>query len=154
MPLINFALTRIQTFPLVWTRSNPQKQSKPRKVDLQFDLKDAQGLELPSTSAIHNPAAETALLYTTLGLRTIVGNQPIGEVNHTSWLIANPQAKPLLALEPESWAGVTKQPSKVQKFHVPHFKASSSNEERWMDLVVNNVDDKGHPFHVVSIIHL
>lgn len=145
----NYALTRIQKFPLVWKRLSKATQARKdvREQVEVFDIKNAHGPELPAQSAIHDAPAETALLYTSLGISSFRNDEPWGEVNHTSWVWKDPQAKPLLALDRSEWAAGTEQANSLRTFHVPWYEAG---QERWIDLVVNNIDEKGHPFHLVS----
>lgn len=147
----NYALTRIQTFPLTWTRlgrgqSPYTRQNVREQVDV-FDIRTAHGPAMPGNSAIHAAPQETALLYTSLGTNSFKNDEPWGEVNHTSWVWKDPSAKPLLALDRDEWAKGTEQANQLRTFDTPWYAAG---QERWIDLVVNNIDDKGHPFHLVS----
>lgn len=148
MPMKNWALTRIQDFPLKWRRSSTSdhvRQDVRKRVDI-FNMKDAHGIELPADSAIPDKPDETALLYTSLSINSFKQDEPWGEVNHTSWVWKNPKAKPLLAIDSDEWADGTEQANNLRTFRAPWYE---SGQDRWIDLVVNNVDDKGHPFHLV-----
>lgn len=109
-------------------------------------MKDAHGTETPSNSGIHKEPAETALLYTSLAINNFRHDEPWGEVNHTSWVWKDPKAKPLLAINRDEWADGTEQANTLRTFRAPWYR---DGQDRWIDLVVNNVDDKGHPFHLV-----
>ncbi|KAJ6781645.1 hypothetical protein PWT90_01395 [Aphanocladium album] len=156
MPMKNWALERIQDFPLKWRRrgvSNTHARQDVRKVVEIFNVKDAEGADMPAESAIHNAPAETALLYTSLSVNNFKHNEPWAEVNHTSWVWKDPKAKPLLAIDRDEWANGTEQANHMRTFRSPWYE---SGQDRWIDLVVNNVDDKGHPFHLglkANIIH-
>lgn len=150
--MINFALTREQSFQLLWAKGKgdapkTHSQREPEMIS-QFNLADAAGLPLePSLSAIASPQ-ETAVLYSTMRVRAANHNQPVGTVNHTSWVVSDPSRQPLLALDREEWADAIKQPTAAQTLKVPWFRQAGKG--RWAELVLNNFDDKGHPFHLVS----
>ena len=91
---------------------------------------------------------------------------PTGSINRTSWLVKDPFGEPLLALGEGDWEGVVRKTSPVAKFAVPRIdgggaavavaEGEGGEEEMgdgWVDLVVHNLDDVGHPFHLVSIIN-
>ena len=148
MQLMNPALTRMQEFPLKWTQSHSSSSSEERGERLElvnaFNLQNAQG----HLVALDKAPADTALLYTSLGINAFKNNEPWGELNHTSWVWRNPYAKPLLSMDKDAWQSGTEQANPLRTFKVQRFEAG---EQRWMDLVVNNVDDRGHPFHLVSL---
>ncbi|KAG6041121.1 hypothetical protein E4U41_005923 [Claviceps citrina] len=145
MQLMNPALTRMQEFPLMrWPQPHSSKQRRDsREVEVTnvYDLKNAQG----HPSALNEAPTDTAVLYTSLGISAFKNDEPWGELNHTSWMWKDPYAKPLLAIDREAWKHGTEQANPLRTFKVPRFEAG---EERWLDLVVNNVDDRGHPFHL------
>ncbi|KAF3482634.1 iron transport multicopper oxidase FET3 [Arthroderma uncinatum] len=140
--LPNPALTHIQTFPITDSsqQSKPNSPSKPlsdnpigepgRHVDL------AELVSTPATtSQIPAQADQTFVVYTVLSKLSANRNAPYGFFNHTSW---RPQADPplpLIALEPKDW-------DKNQ------FAVRTSSEPAWVDLVVNNLDEGPHPFHI------
>ncbi|KAH8696228.1 multicopper oxidase-domain-containing protein [Talaromyces proteolyticus] len=150
MQIENYALTRIQSFPLVWNErpmgtSWRETKVKPSPTS-HILLSEVSGLPATSSSNFPEKPMETSVLYTAMQIRSSFHNRPVGIVNHTSWMIEDPKGKPLLALDPKDWAKATKQPSSIQSLHVPWYQQSGDN--RWIDLVLNNMDDKGHPFHL------
>lgn len=147
MPIMNPALARIQTFPLTWPRTPSPRINVREQVDI-FDLATAQGSDGDSVdSSITLPEpAETALLYTTVSPNSYKEDAPWGELNHTSFVWKDAHAKPLLAMDKKTWENGTEQANPMREFGVPKF---AGGEGRWMELVVNNIDDKGHPFHLV-----
>lgn len=151
MRIENLALTRIQSFPLLWKQTLPPNSSSKRDVNLSpasnFFLSEASGLLQWPGSDLTERAIEKAVLYTAMQIRSSFHNRPVGIVNHSSWMIADSKAKPLLALDPKEWSKSTKQPSSIQKLQVPWFQ--QSGDRRWIELVLNNMDDTGHPFHLV-----
>lgn len=150
MNLHNFALTPEQEFPLSWA-SSPTKQATRHEKGVavsELNLKDLQGAPLASSPAGLAKPAETAVLYSAMTIRGANHNRPVATVNHTSWVVSEPHKPPLLALDRAQWVDAIKQPTTAQKLKVPWIK--ETGKERWMELVLNNYDDKGHPFHLVS----
>ncbi|KAK2606296.1 hypothetical protein QQS21_003344 [Conoideocrella luteorostrata] len=153
MPLHNFALTRTQSFPVKWGNRDVDdkelpRRSKPGTVVAVFNLADASGQRQPTDSGVSTEPFHQAVLYSTMKIRAAKHNQPVGSINHTSWISPQPDARPLLSLEREEWAKVVPQPTDVHKFDVPWFKDTGPG--KWVELAINNFDDKGHPFHLVS----
>ncbi|KAJ3479850.1 hypothetical protein NLG97_g8215 [Lecanicillium saksenae] len=150
MPLKNYALTRIQSFPLGDLGSAP-KRALTRRADAVevLSLAEVNGVAMPDDEAAATKPAETAVFYTTIRNRATHENRPAGLFNHSSWIVKDPFAPPLLATDEDEWVNLAKEPSPLQNFTVAAFAASAKGEKtRWMDLVVNNLDDKGHPFHL------
>ncbi|PTB73372.1 multicopper oxidase [Trichoderma longibrachiatum ATCC 18648] len=98
-------------------------------------------LDLASLSATEEPLPiataeeeQTILLYVSTQKLAVYGNKPLGFVNHTVW---KPQSLPLLSLNRSSWD---------ENQFVP-FIGSGSKPTR-VKLVINNLDDGSHPFHL------
>lgn len=96
---------------------------------------------IPSTPSVleslPTAAQETHVVYTKIQKLAINENEPWGYFNHTSW---RPQAEPsfpLINLPRAQW-------DKNQ------FSISTGSEPIWVDIVLNNLDDNDHPFHLVS----
>jgi len=157
MPLKNFALTRVQSFPFGESEQKGKGQhpaQQRRDSDsLPLYLAEVQGPVLEQDTPSFKTPSELAVLYTTVQIRSSNHNQPVGIFNHSSWILNDTQLKPLLALDESDWEKVTNQPSAVQKLSVPSFTMGDA-KEKWMELVVNNMDDKGHPFHMVRTLSL
>lgn len=150
MQLMNPALTRMQSFSLSWipsAKTEHRRQGNPPKVDI-YNIQNAEGLLIPEDAPLRKTPVEVALLYTSLSINSFKNDEPWGELNHTSWMWKDPQARPLLAIDRTEWENGTEQANPLRTFRVPRYEAG---EDRWLDLVVNNVDDKGHPFHLVNI---
>jgi FtsP/CotA-like multicopper oxidase with cupredoxin domain len=75
----------------------------------------------------------TLLLYTNTQKLSHLKNIPHGFMNQTSW---KPQSPPLMSLPRNSWN---------QHQFVPYVSASSSS---WTTIILNNLDDSSHPFHL------
>lgn len=98
------------------------------------------------TDDVAKEPSETSVVYTSMAIRSASDLRPVGSVNRTTWVVADPRAPPLLALDQSEWNRVTKQPGPVWALDVPHYQ---SGEGKWMELVVNNPDHQGHVFHLV-----
>lgn len=64
-------------------------------------------------------------------------NKPVGYFNRTTWKAQAEPAVPLLFLERERW----------DRNQLPVFV----KEGEWVELVLNNLDEGGHPFHLVFL---
>lgn len=114
-----------------------------------FTLEEASGSPLdPTLAGLVEHPRETAVLYTTMLVRAANHNRPVGTVNHTSWAVSDAKAQPLLSLDRQQWSSAVPQPTTAQTLKVPWFRESGPG--KWLELVINNFDDKGHPFHLVS----
>jgi hypothetical protein len=100
-----------------------------------FNLADASGPTLPAGS-IPNIVDRTFLLYTKVTILSEFGNIPKGFINRTSWEEPSSNAAPLLELSRPEWG---------DNF-IPWIGPGT---DKWVDVVLNNMDDKGHPFHLV-----
>lgn len=134
----NKALTTIQHFPVVprprSKRGHPYSATPATSYEGTFDLSALNGTEL----AILQPMKSntTVLLYTRMEILARLGNVPAGFINRTTWA---PQMKPLISTPRNLW-------EKNQL--VPKVTLSPSPEITWVDIIVNNLDEKGHPFHL------
>lgn len=152
MKIENLALTRIQSFPLLWKEretgnSSPEKHESLNSTS-KYLLSEASGLSQWPGSEFPERSIEKAVLYTAMQIRSSFNNRPVGIVNHSSWMVEDSKANPLLALDPKEWSKATKQPSSIQTLQVPWYQ--HTGEDRWIELVLNNMDETGHPFHLVS----
>ncbi|TVY13380.1 L-ascorbate oxidase [Lachnellula arida] len=130
----NFALTPTQNFPIS-SSLKPKKQA--RRSDEEedellpfFPLANASGPTITTPST----ANKTILLYTKIEMLSEFHNIPKGFINRTSWE-ARADKTPLLALERSSWG----------EAFVPWIGPEMG---MWVDIVLNNMDDRGHPFHL------
>ena len=80
--------------------------------------------------------SEFMVLYTKIEILGEFNNAPRGFINQTTWDAELHEHVPLLALDRTEWADS----------FVPYIK---SGPDRWIDIVLNNFDDRGHPFHLV-----
>jgi len=89
---------------------------------------DLIGNEMPAS------VAQTLVLYSTISYLARYENRPKGFFNRTSWSVPH-SGLPLLAMSRGDWA----EPSPF----IPQVSTGA-----WIDVVLNNLDDKTHPFHL------
>ncbi|CAG8977769.1 hypothetical protein HYALB_00011154 [Hymenoscyphus albidus] len=130
----NFALSEAQSFPITTnlTTFSPPTAPKPTQTPTPtplFDLLNATGppLNLPKS------ADENLVLYTKIEILGEYNNAPKGFINQTTW--SQPHSRPLITVNRSEWG----------EAFIPFVK---SGRERWVDIVLNNFDDRGHPFHL------
>ena len=144
----NPALNPIQTFPVhlanlpqqMSSASNGTTSLSSRDVSIApyFDLSTATSLHpaSPELSPLEPSTVKTMVLYATTLMLAHQNNVPMGYINHTSW---RSSSSPLISSPRNHWENGTQ--------FVPHIPSSSSDYD-FMDLVINNIDDSGHPFHL------
>jgi hypothetical protein len=142
---MNQALTTTQKFPMQHPKtrsgnraqSNSHSQSHPDSFNPNptFDLSTAVSPPFAETAdPMPEVADQTVLVYTHIEMLAHYDHVPMGYMNRTNW---KPQAEPLIYLPREQWD---------ENQFMPVVEATGD----WVDIVVNNIDDKGHPFHLVS----
>ncbi|TVY39252.1 Laccase [Lachnellula subtilissima] len=141
----NKALTPTHTFPISTTanvftkRGHPYLPPKIVKGEGYFDLAEVNGTALPDNS-FSMIADQTVLLYTKMEILARLGNVPVGFINRTTWAAQGSPPEPLVDLDRVDW-------DKNQL--VPWIPISrDQSSPSWVDIVVNNLDEKGHPFHL------
>ncbi|KAI9663915.1 MAG: hypothetical protein M1821_007405 [Bathelium mastoideum] len=141
----NPALNPTQTFPVYLTNVPPMTTSNATGTSLSrrniltvpyFDLSSATALHptTPELPPLEPSIAKTMVLYATTLMLAHQNNVPMGYINHTSW---RSSSSPLISSPRNLWENGTQ--------FVP-FVPHSSND--FMDIVINNIDDSGHPFHL------
>ncbi|THC94179.1 hypothetical protein EYZ11_006352 [Aspergillus tanneri] len=130
----NPALTHIQAIPMSSFHSN--RQETPQTIERFIDLS-----QTPSSETIlsHLPKKphDTHVVYTKIQKLSINHNIPNGFFNHTSWFPQRHPPIPLNALSREKWDN--------NQFYIV-----TGDNATWVDIVVNNLDEGGHPFHLVN----
>jgi hypothetical protein len=81
-------------------------------------------------------ANQTVLIYNHLEMLSHFDHIPMGFMNRTNWV---PQKEPLIEIPRAEWD---------EHQFVPEIRGNME----WVDIVVNNRDDKGHPFHLVRLL--
>ncbi|EME78562.1 uncharacterized protein MYCFIDRAFT_190803 [Pseudocercospora fijiensis CIRAD86] len=133
----NTALTLTHTFPLRWNGRFRKRQvgSDPKSIVAEhFDPQTATSLE--DQSVLVPPAAQhTVILYAVTQKLARLDNETRGFINHTTW---RPQSPPLNALARSKWDANQLVP------HIPY----NQHSPVWVDIVLNNLDEDWHPFHL------
>lgn len=80
-------------------------------------------------------AQHTLVVYAKVQILTRYANEPLGFMNHTIW---RPHKLPLVSQPRSAW----------QDGLVPFIESDPETESPWVDLVINNLDDGAHPFHM------
>jgi hypothetical protein len=140
----NIALTPTQSFPISLTypktpRRSPTPYRKINPPPHYFDLSTASG-QTSSLDLFPAEADQVINVFANVITSTLDLNKPKGRMNDTSWKVQETPPLPLLALDREQW-------DKNQL--VPW----TGKDPKWVDIVVNNIDFTGHPFHLVSKYH-
>ncbi|KAM0240797.1 hypothetical protein ACHAP5_007832 [Fusarium lateritium] len=130
----NEALQPVQHFPVFdhsieAPRDKSLEPNETHILDPQNLKAAAKVLDIPSI------ADQTILLYTKTEKLAHMDYEPVGFINHTSW---KPQNPPLSLQNRTDWDGNQLVP----------FIATSPGKPTRVDIVINNLDDGAHPFHL------
>jgi hypothetical protein len=116
----------------------------PQHFDLQTALSASNEAE-----AIPKEANEIILLYTKTQKLAKFSNHPMGFINRTSW---QPQSPPLISLPRSQWDENQLVPYIPLPAPLGHdsetFDPDNRDPAPWVDLIINNLDDGSHPFHL------
>ncbi|KAF2482895.1 putative laccase [Neohortaea acidophila] len=130
----NSALTPLHTFAIAGTPPASKAQAQAQdSVDLQ-----ALRAAAPHAERLPSQADHTIVLYAITQRLAHLNNQPLGFINSTTWQPQASPPKPLVFLGRPQW-------DKHQL--VPHIPYKPS-KPLWIDIVLNNLDEEGHPFHL------
>ncbi|KAH8662377.1 multicopper oxidase-domain-containing protein [Xylariales sp. PMI_506] len=142
----NPALVAEQSFPMGTRGPSSEVRTTTSNTTPSTPLVDLTALQAPTdlTDTWPAQADHTIVFYVKTQKLARYSNQPKGFINHTSWA---PQTPPLLSLAREDWDGNQMVP------YVPlpspsSTSSSGSSPGVWVDLVINNLDDGSHPFHL------
>ncbi|KAF1983374.1 multicopper oxidase [Aulographum hederae CBS 113979] len=139
----NPALTEVHSFPINLSGPVPPVSSSHTKIPAHFDLSN-----VTSATPITIPfqASQTILLYSTVKKLAHLSNIPYGFFNHTTYLPQSTPPGPLISLPRSSWDSHQFVP------YIPYSPSTNtsptSSEPLWIDLIINNLDDGPHPFHL------
>lgn len=92
----------------------------------------------------------TEVVYAKVQKLSIRHNVPYGFFNRTSWLPQSDPSTPLIDLAREKW-DKNQLTFTAHTAQSPPMNAKSDHDGTWVDLIVNNLDDSGHPFHLVRL---
>lgn len=102
------------------------------------------------THDIPEKADETYMVYVNVMKKAINAFKPYSYLNHTSWKPQSNPRVPLLGLPREEWD--------EHQLSIVIGDDQKQNDEpkkaRWVDLVVNNLNEGSHPFHMVRNPHI
>ncbi|KAI8711503.1 hypothetical protein NCS52_01414100 [Fusarium sp. LHS14.1] len=131
----NPALNPTQSF-LVFEVEGSKGDDKEHQAPSETRAPNIQNLTAATrVSDIPSKAKETFVFYVKTEKLSHLDYQPVGFINHTSW---KPQSPPLLSQNRSIWD---------ENQLVPFIGLSSSEPTR-VDIVINNLDDGAHPFHL------
>lgn len=131
----------VQRFPIdlsVTTDVSISTSMSTRDVSERVDLDSLVAL---TPRKLPEQADMTMILYTATQKLSHLHNVPHGFINQTTWKPQQNPQSPLISLSREYWD---------QNQFVPNIDVSAFTgiDGPWVDLVVNNLDDGGHPFHL------
>jgi FtsP/CotA-like multicopper oxidase with cupredoxin domain len=128
----NQALTSENDIPLILSGRFPAGERSTTSFVAEFDL---QHLQSHHTHEMPAKPDMTMVLYTTTLKLARLSNVPHGFINHTSW---TPQSPPLIDLSR----------SEYDLYQLVPFITYKKSQPLWVDIVLNNLDDDNHPFHL------
>ncbi|RDW65066.1 hypothetical protein BP6252_10717 [Coleophoma cylindrospora] len=141
----NPALAPVQSFPAL-----PSPESIKAALNLPssvvasttFNLQTAHGASSFLYPTIPYSADETLILYAKTLKLSKAANHPMGTINRTSW---SPQEPPLIEIPRSSWDDN----QLVPFISLPENPTNRvSKDGVWVDIIINNLDDGSHPFHL------
>lgn len=141
----NLALTAEQTFAIEpsATDSKMEPQTAVVAQERGGERPDVERIDLSRLSGkslvpevFKHEAGHTILLYATISYMTRYQYRPKGFFNHTSWEPSVSTKSPLATLNRTEWP------------ETPHELIPEVRQGKTVDLVINNIDDKGHPLHL------
>ncbi|TVY84216.1 Oxidoreductase ptaE [Lachnellula suecica] len=137
----NSALRPNQSFALIKALPSTRDKEETQQNDrlLHFDLASAIAPVSHETNfPALNIAHQTILLYSKTQKLAKLLNHPTGFINRTTWSPQNSPPLPLISLPRSQWDSNQLVP------WIQH----SENPEHWVDIIINNLDDGTHPFHL------
>ncbi|GLA57247.1 hypothetical protein AtubIFM55763_004094 [Aspergillus tubingensis] len=137
----NPALTSVQTYNIKKSPNNLAPTISPSNNTISLSEVATRKSLL---SGLPANSHQTYVVYTKIEKLSINHNVPYGFFNRTSW---RPQIDtPLIDLPREEWDENQLVLSTGSTTSRP--LSSEHDQDLWIDLVVNNLDDSGHPFHM------
>ncbi|KAH8434239.1 uncharacterized protein LDX57_011877 [Aspergillus melleus] len=147
--LPNLALTPTQTFLTSSLDERDHYHPRPRpRILTSADVPPLDISRIPSSQEAlfhlytsRGVSPQTHVVYTKVEKLSIKHNIPYGFFNRTSWAPQRDPPLPLSLLPKEKWD--------ENQFSITTTSVNDSNADSvWVDLVVNNLDEGGHPFHL------
>lgn len=138
---INPALSPDQTFPITYGAVSANARSSTSlpspKLRNSINLANTPSSKL-ALRDLPTKADQTHVVYTKIQKMARYHNSPLGYFNQTSYSPQDPLV-PLIGLPRTKW-------------DTNQFAITTGSDPVWVDLVVNNLDEGSHPFHMVSSI--
>ncbi|TVY35010.1 Oxidoreductase [Lachnellula occidentalis] len=137
----NPSLRPNQSFPLFTSAQVAGEKIKMHEIEqpMHFDLATANASKMHDYGdQLAEVAEQTILLYTKTQKLAKLSNHPAGFINRTSWAPQATPPFPLLSLPRSQWD--------VNQF-LPWIPISAESRP-WVEIIVNNLDDGAHPFHL------
>ncbi|TKA76878.1 hypothetical protein B0A55_03204 [Friedmanniomyces simplex] len=133
----NPALASTQRMPVRWHGARQSAHSADEQPESHLDL---QKLKAHEDGSKFMPVAAnmTIVLYAITQKLAHLKNVPHGSINNTYWQPQSSPPGPLINLERTQWDKHQFVP------HIPYVLDSPL----WVDIVLNNLDEEGHPFHL------
>jgi FtsP/CotA-like multicopper oxidase with cupredoxin domain len=130
---VNAALNPNQSFAI--TKASGLSQSDAANAPDRDNITNLQQLSGKPDATMAASARQTIMVYAKTQILAKFSNEPKAFLNHTSWAA---QTLPLLSLARSDWDDNQLVP----------FVPVSPDGQTWVDLVINNLDDSHHPFHL------
>lgn len=130
----NTALTTSHGWPVKWTGRSTKGAQTARIIAKHFDTQASESLN-DQSKTLPAHADQTIVLYTLTQKLARLENEPRGFINSSTWM---PQSPPLINTSPTDR-------------HADQFIALipyDSEAPKWVDVVLNNLDEDSHPFHL------
>ncbi|OCK82156.1 multicopper oxidase, partial [Lepidopterella palustris CBS 459.81] len=134
----NSALERTQGFPVSVIPAPKSYIPDPVLSSIQDSIDIQQALPQVFSTPLQPTTGHTLVIYTTTLKLARLSNVPHGFMNHTSFKPQSSPPQPLISLPRSKW----------DTNQLVPFIPSTSTTAPWVDLVINNLDDGGHPFHL------
>ncbi|KAJ5088689.1 hypothetical protein N7456_012305 [Penicillium angulare] len=134
----NPALTPTQTFPIKYGAASVNRDSHLLLPSLQVRVNINLDETPSSRSALRDLSAKAEqahVVYTKIQKMARNHNSPLGFFNQTSWSPQQDPHVPLIGLPRTKW-------------DANQFAITTGSDPVWVDLVVNNLDEGSHPFHL------
>ncbi|QPC62885.1 hypothetical protein HYE67_005116 [Fusarium culmorum] len=130
----NEALNPVQDFP-AFDHGNKISSRKDLESN-ETQILDPQNLKAAAKIVdIPSVADHTILLYAKIEKLAHMDYKPVGFINHTSW---KPQDPPLISQNRSGW----------DDYQLIPFIATTREKPTRVDIIINNLDDGAHPFHL------
>ncbi|KAK1092608.1 hypothetical protein LTR48_004004 [Friedmanniomyces endolithicus] len=133
----NPTLASTQRISVEWHGARRSEHSADEQSESHLDLQKLKARE-DGSKVIPATADMTIVLYAITQKLAHLKNVPHGFINNTYWQPRSSPPEPLINLDRTQWDKHQFVP------HIPYVP----NSPVWVDIVLNNLDEEGHPFHL------